>query len=82
MKTYKAESTVRPATWDKESSPNVVYHNNNITEVVRQEEGQEPLTVYQYDVTEFTNKEYIALLDDQISEQADALIELAELIGG
>ena len=53
-----------------------------VTEVVRQEEGQEPLTVYQYDVTEFTNKEYIALLDDQISEQADALIELAELIGG
>ena len=82
MKYYKAESTVRPAAWDKESSPNVVYHHTNITEVVRQEKDQEPVTVYQYDVAEFTNKEYIALMDDQISEQADALIELAELIGG
>lgn len=50
--------------------------------MVRQEKDQEPVTVYQYDVAEFTNKEYIALMDDQISEQADALIELAELIGG
>lgn len=56
------------------------YHSNIVESATG--EGQEAVTVYTYDVTEFTNKEYITMMDDQISEQADALIELAELIGG
>lgn len=42
----------------------------------------ETVTMYEYDVTEYTNKEYIVYQSQQIDEQADALIELAELIGG
>jgi len=82
MKSYKAESTVMPAAWDKTSCPEKVFHHTNIVQATREDEGESPITVYRYDVTEFTNKEYIGLMDDQLSEQADALIELAELIGG
>lgn len=38
--------------------------------------------MYQYDVTEYTNKEYINLMDDMVAENTDAIIELAEIIGG
>lgn len=38
--------------------------------------------MYEYDTTEYTNREYLLMLDDQIGEQADALIELAGMIGG
>lgn len=40
------------------------------------------MTVYEYTVTEYTNKEYIVMQSKQIEEQADALIELAEMIAG
>lgn len=82
MKTYKSKSTVRPDAWDKTSCPDKVYHHTNITETTAETEGQDPVTMYEYDTTEYTNREYINLLDEQVSEQADALIELAELIGG
>lgn len=42
----------------------------------------ETMTVYEYTVTEYTNKEYIVMQSKQIEEQADALIELAEMIAG
>lgn len=82
MKTYKSKSTVRPDAWDKLSCPDKVFHHANITETTAQAEGGDPVTMYEYDTTEYTNREYILLLDEQVSEQADALIELAEIIGG
>ena len=41
---------------------------------------EEPNTIYEYDVTEYTNKEFLVYQSQQIDEQADALIELAEMI--
>lgn len=82
MKTYKSMSTVRPDTWDKVSCPDKVYHHTNIHEVPVETEGQDPVKMYAYDTTEYTNREYLLMLDDQVGEQADALIELAGMIGG
>lgn len=66
-----------------ESCPTSVYHNENIVETdVEDAMTGETVTMYEYDVTEYTNKEYIVYQSQQIDEQADALIELAELIGG
>ena len=79
MKTYKSESVNIPQTWDKTSCPNCVYHNTNIVEVPATEEAP---VMFKYDVTEYTNKEYINLMDDMLSENTDAIIELAEIIGG
>ena len=78
MKSYKSSSSVRPAVWDRESSKNYVYHNIN----VEQTEDSEGGVLFTYDVEEYTNKEYIVMQAQQIDEQADALIELAELIVG
>lgn len=79
MKTYKSESDTRPSAWDKTSSEHVVYHNYNVEEVPATEE--KPLH-YVYDVDEYSNKEFIALMDDIVAENTDAIIELAEIIGG
>ena len=43
-----------------------MYHNTNIVQKTMQEE---PTTIYEYDVTEYTNKEYIAYQDEQIEGQ-------------
>jgi len=84
MKIYNSESAIRPDEWDKTSSPDCVYHNENIVEVQPTEEG-DPV-MYRYNVTEYTNKEYINLVTEKqssdISDINDALIELAEIIGG
>ena len=66
MKNYKSWSAIRPEEWDKTSCPDVVYHNTNIVQKTMQEE---PTTIYEYDVTEYTNKEYIAYQDEQIEGQ-------------
>lgn len=79
MKIYKSESAERPQAWDKTSCPNCVYHNTNIVEVPATDETPK---MYQYDVEEYTNKEYINLMDDIVAENTDAIIELAEIIGG
>lgn len=68
MKTYRSESNNKPSAWDKTSSEQVVYHNYNVEEIPATEE--KPLH-YEYDVDEYTNKEFIALMDDNIN----ALIE-------
>lgn len=46
------------------------------------ESDGESMTVYEYTVTEYTNKEYIIMQSQRLDEQDDALIELAELIVG
>ena len=78
MKSYKSSSSVRPPIWDRISSKNYVYHNTNVEET----EDSEGDVLYVYDVEEYTNKEYIVMQAQQIDEQADALIELAEMIVG
>ena len=78
MKSYKSSSSVKPPVWDKESSKTCVYHNINVEETTDSDGGK----VYIYDVEEYTNKEFIIMQSQQIEEQADALIELAELIVG
>lgn len=55
-----------------------MYHNINVEETEDSEGG----VLFTYDVEEYTNKEYIVMQAQQIDEQADALIELAELIVG
>lgn len=55
-----------------------MYHNINVEETT-DSDGEK---VYVYDVEEYTNKEFIIMQSQQIEEQADALIELAELIVG
>ena len=79
MKSYKSESANRPQAWDKTSCPSCVYHNYNVEEVPATEEAP---AMYRYDVDEYTNKEYINLMDDMVAENTDAIIELAEIIGG
>lgn len=81
MKTYKSKSTVRPDVWDKSTCPGKVFYHTNIVET-SETEDEETVTMYEYDTTEYTNKEYIVLLDSQLAEQADALIELADILGG
>lgn len=76
MKVYKAESAVMPQEWDFESSANRVYHN---TDIVLVEATEEKPAMYEYNVTEYTNKEYIvakqAEQDDAIDEILIALLE-------
>ena len=79
MKHYKSESSIRPLTWDNTSSKDCVYHNTNIVEIPAKEDT--PI-MFSYDVTEYSNKEYINYMDDIVSENTDAIIELAEIIGG
>lgn len=83
MKNYKSESTVRPQEWDKTSSPDRVYHNENVVEVPATEETP---VMYKYDVTEYTTQEYIEYLEtvnkNSIADLEDAVLELGEIIGG
>lgn len=81
MKEYKGWSAERPEKWDLVSCPDKVYRYTDVHEKTVTSDG-ETMTVYEYTVTEYTNKEYIVMQSKQIEEQADALIELAEMIAG
>ena len=81
MKEYKAWSAERPPVWDLSSCPDKVYHHSNIQQKTVESDG-ETMTVYEYSVSEYTNKEYIALQNQRLDEQDNALIELAEMIAG
>ena len=70
MKSYKSWSTTKPTEWDATSSANYVYHNTNIVEKTVEEEGSE-MVVYEYDVDEYTNKEYMTVMTEDISEAAN-----------
>lgn len=83
MKTYKSRSTERPPVWDRESCPEKIYNNTNVVEDTQTDpETGETVVMFEYDVTEYTNREYINFQSQLIDEQADALIELAGMIGG
>jgi len=79
----RAESAVRPAEWDLESSEIYVYHN---TDIIVKEATEESPEMYEYTSAKMTLKEYSLLMQDAQSQNIkdinDALIELAEIIGG
>jgi len=68
-----------PQEWDKTSSEQYVYHNHNVTEIEATEDTPKQ---YFYEVEQYTNKEYIALMDNMVKDNTDAICELAEIIGG
>ena len=71
MKVYKAESAVMPQEWDFESSADKVYHNTNIELVPATEEMP---AMYEYDVAEYTNKEYMTLTQAEQDEAIDEIL--------
>lgn len=72
MKTYKSESDVLPLEWDKTSSEVCVYHNTNIVEIPATDERPKH---YEYDVEEYSNKEFISLLDDNLNALVEGRVE-------
>ena len=87
MNWKKAESAERPAELDTTSSKTVNYVRKNITEVEREQPDGSKMTMYEYDELEVPKADW--LLFNEMSESAtritdveDAVIELAEMIGG
>ena len=87
MNWKKTESAVRPSELDVASSKTVNYVRKNITEVEREQPGGTTMTMYEYDELAVPKEDW--LLFNELSESAtritdveDAVIELAEMIGG
>lgn len=83
----KAESAERPAELDTTSSKTVNYVRKNITEVEREQPDGTTMTMYEYDELAVPKADW--LLFNELSDSAtritdveDAVIELAEMIGG
>ena len=86
MNWRKAESTTRPAELDTTSSRKYNYVRKNIVEEQRETE-QGTITMYVYDELKVAKADWelFETVSDsaiRISEVEDAVIELAELIGG
>ena len=86
MNWKKAESTVRPAELDTTSSRKFNYVRKNIVEEQRETE-QGTITMYVYDELKVAKADWelfetVSESAIRISEVEDAVIELAELIGG
>lgn len=75
MKHYKSASTERPPEWDTTSSPEVVYHNCNVTEVPATEEN--PL-MYEYEVEQYTRMEYLEAENTRLRQTINALLGVSE----
>lgn len=78
MKKQKSRSTLRPPEWDKDSSPHVVYHRENIVEI--QASGDDP-TYYEYDETEYTRDEFVNEIWDIATQQRADIDYLEMMIG-
>lgn len=60
MRTYKAESNVKPVAVDIKSSPTTVYLNNNVKKLeIENPETKEKSISYRYEVTEMSREEYL-----------------------
>lgn len=66
MKKYKSQSAIMPNEWDLDSSESCVYNNYNIT--VHENEG---VIMYNYDVDEYTRKEYDSIVLAQTRADTD-----------
>lgn len=71
MRSYKSESTVSPQEWDKTTSPDVVYHNTNIVEAPATEDRP---AMFEYDVDEYSQLEYLRLANEQMQEVIDTML--------
>lgn len=92
LKFIQSQSTVMPKLIDTESSKYSVYIRQNVREdIVEDEPGGEPYTLYTYDEAKLTKEEYQQYVNEklqaenedlriQVDEQAEALMELASLI--
>ena len=86
MNWKKAESANRPAELDTTSSKKYNYVRKNITEEQREtEEGT--MTFYVYDELKVLKSDWTLFLavadsESRIADCEDALVELAEIIGG
>ena len=87
MNWKKVESAERPTELDTVSSRMFNYVRKNITEETREQMSGETMTVFVYDELEVPKADW--LLFNELSESAtritdveDAVIELAEMIGG
>lgn len=83
----KAESAERPAELDTKSSKTVNYVRKNITEVEREQPDGSKMTMYEYDELAVPKADWLLFNElsestTRISDVEDAVIELAELIGG
>ena len=83
----KAESAERPIELDTTSSKTVNYVRKNIVEVKREQPDGTSMTMYEYDELAVPKADW--LLFNELSDSAtritdveDAVIELAEMIGG
>ena len=93
MTFYPSESTKLPLEVDDKSSENFVFIRQNIREVeVEDHSSGGKFTMYRYEEAKITRIEYQQhqmsvlkkendSLKAQLAEQADALVELASLIG-
>ena len=60
MRTYKAESNVKPVAVDFKSSPTTVYLNENVEKLeIENPETKEKSISYRYEVTEMSREEYL-----------------------
>ena len=75
MKMYKDRSDVYPA--EREMTELKVYINSNVKEIPILDD-EEQRTEYEFDVQEYSKDEYIALLDEQLTDTQLALVELYE----
>lgn len=87
MNWKKTESAERPAELDTNSSKTVNYVRKNITEVEREQPDGSKMAMYEYDELAVPKADWLLFNElsestTRISDVEDAVIELAELIGG
>lgn len=62
MKQYKSQSTINPVPLDDKSSIDTVYRNTNVKQITYKDiVSNTDVTMYEYDVTEYTKDEWIAI---------------------
>lgn len=83
MKYIETESDFRPDNVDAKSSPNVVLLRRNIREVEENDsDSGAKRTVFRYDEAAISKDEYIQILSDYEKDLENAILELAEIVGG
>lgn len=77
--TVTGSQAEKPAELDTTSSVNFVYYRKNIKQIEHTDEQGNTVKLWQYDEAKVTKQEY---LQSCIDENAQALADLAAMIGG
>lgn len=78
--TMTGSQVEKPLELDTTASAEYVYYRKNVQQIEKKDESTGNVTkLWQYDEAKITRAEY---QQKQIDDQAQALMELAELIGG